>query len=742
MVLIYIDENSFRKENTLSKLKKVLIIIGIIILVGIISVAGYVTYCISTSDKINPKNIYEEIEQSSTIYDENNNVIGTVSGSIDRKILKPEEIPDVTKNAFIAIEDKTFYKHHGINAKRMIGAVFYAIVGNDSISGTSTITQQLARNVYLRDTMTERSIKRKIVEIWYAFEIEKSLSKDEIITAYLNTIYLGYGNYGIDSAAESYFSKNAKNLNLAESAALAALPQAPDSYALIQNEKNDSNVRIRDGIYANKISEDRRDIVLDFMVEQGYATKDDAEKAKIPIEKIIKPKKYKSDSTYTYFNDYLINQVKKDLISEYSISEEEAEVMIYNRGLKIYSTVDPKAQEVAYKELNSNYGIPATSNGSKTQAAMVIVENGTGKIKAMIGGRKTSGQKLYNRAISPRQPGSTIKPLSVYGAALQKSFDYAKDGKNFSYTYTGYDKQGTTMWGNYITAGSPVLDEKMYVNGKSWPYNASGYYSGYRTFRTALQQSINTCAVKIQLQVGNSYSAEMLKKFGISTVETDVSKSANDMNAAALALGGMTHGISPLESALAYATFANNGIRNSAVCYTKVVDANGETILTGKSKTTKVMDAGVSWIMSDVLQSVVNRGIAGNARISGVPVGGKTGTTNAEKDLWFAGFTPSYSASLWMGADQATEMYGTSANAAAMWSRIMRQIPNACKGSLPSKPSNVIYYGGEYYTRGTEQFHQATATKKTSKNDNRISYDVDPGDEGTSEWGEALAGYR
>ena len=685
-------------------IKKILLGICIITLAALFVGGGFVAYCICTADPINPDKIYESIEQGSIIYDEKGDVVDTASGVINRKLVEPDEIPETTKNAFIAIEDKTFKTHHGINLKRMVGAVYYAIRGNGNISGTSTITQQLARNVYLKDTMSERSLKRKVTEIWYAFRIESVLSKDEIITAYLNTIYLGYGNYGISSAADTYFSKNVKDLNLAESAALAALPQAPDSYALLRSDKTDNTVKLKDNLYVNKLCESRRDTVLDFMVEQGYVKKEKAEKAKVPFEKLVRPKKYEKDPTYTYFKDYIVETVKSDLVEKYSLSDAEAESLIYNGGLKIYSTVNPTAQKVAYEQLNYGYGIPYAKNGAKTQAAMVIVENGTGEIKAMIGGRGTSGEKLFNRATSPRQPGSTIKPLAVYSAALQKSFDYAADGKTYPFYYTGYDRQGIYRWGKYITAGSVVFDERMVVDGKVWPKNATGYYSGYRTFRTALQQSINTCAVKIQLQVGNSFSAEMLKRFGITSVETDVSKASNDMNAAALALGGMVNGISPLESALAYATFPNNGVRNSAVCYTKVVDAAGNTILTGKSKKTNVMDPGVAWIMTDVLKSVVDRGIAGNARISGVPVGGKTGTTNEQYDLWFAGFTPSYSASLWMGADEAVELRGNSSQAALMWSRIMSRIPEAKVGRLPEKPSNVVYQYGEYYTQGTTPY--------------------------------------
>ena len=303
----------------------------------------------------------------------------------------------------------------------------------------------------------------------------------------------------------------------------------------------------------------------------------------------------------------------------------------------------------------------------------------------------------------------------MYGAALQKSYEYAKKGEKFPFEDFGYDSQGTKYWGNYLTAGSYVSDEKMRLNGTVWPYNVTRRFSGRCNVRKALQQSINTCAVKIQRQVGAEYSAEMLKKFGITTVveEGDV----NDMNPAAMALGAMTYGITPLEASLAYAAFPNDGVRNTPVCYTKVEDSEGNVILEGTTEEIKVMDKGVAWIMTDMLKSVVSRGIAGSAYVSGTQVGGKTGTTNDRYDIWFDGFTPKYSAALWIGADKNHQLSSGSDAAARLWSRIMSQIPGVTDGEYSSMPSNVVLVNGEYYTRGTEQYYSyydSTAPKKKS----------------------------
>ena len=242
----------------------------------------------------------------------------------------------------------------------------------------------------------------------------------------------------------------------------------------------------------------------------------------------------------------------------------------------------------------------------------------------------------------------------------------------------------------------------MTVQGKTWPKNFDRTYSGWKNFRLALQKSINTCAVKILAQVGVDYSMETLKKFGITTAVDDTSQSYNDMNLAALGLGAMTEGVTPLEMALAYATFPNGGVRNSGICYTKVTDADGNVLLEGKSEKTKVLDEGVAWIMTDILKTVVSRGIAGDAQISGEQVGGKTGTTDETWDIWFDGFTPKYAAALWIGTDDNTPLNAASSQAAALWSKIMGQVKRAKGGKYKDQPKDVMYQAGEFYTKGTQ----------------------------------------
>ena len=811
---------------------------------------GYAAYIVYNTPEIDPENIYASVAESSTIYTNSDRELENVFYSENRRFATYSEMPEDLIDAVVALEDKTFWSHRGFNWVRIVGAVYSSLTGNGQISGTSTITQQLARNVYLADRKSERSIERKIQEMWYAHEIEKALNKEQIIEAYLNTIYLGFGSYGVEAAAENYFSKSPSELTLLECASLAALPQSPDTYSLVKYVEDpsvlDENAQIitrkPETYIANDQSKDRRDLCLDLMLEQGYITQEEHDGAygKDLID-FIKPDLESTTSEYAYFVDYLLEQVSNDLADKYDISQAEAYDMIYTGGLNIYSTIDTTAQKTIVKEFNdsSNYpsltgyytdgddniisesgsillydydnffngdgdfklkdsecrinedgsltilrnkrlniytteyggiidyslefkntyviqdgvlyiynggfiNIPAEyksldgddnlvisadffadenyvgyiSRGDGTatihamsytlpaktiqpQSAMVIVEVGTGKIKAMVGGRKQSGKQLYNRAVNPRQPGSSIKPLTVYSAALQKSFEYAEAGQKFPYIETGHDKQGKKWWGDYLTASSAVVDEKMTFDGKTWPKNATNSYRGYMTVRQALQQSINTCAVKIQLQVGNQYSMDLAKKYGLTTLVTEGTE--NDMNSAALALGGLTHGVTPLEMAAAYATFPNNGVYQSPICYNRVTDRNGNILLEGNSESRQVLDPGVAWIMTDMLRSVITNGIGYNARTYEVASGGKTGTTSSQYDIWFDGFTPNYAAALWIGTDVNIPLTSMSGTAAALWGNIMNQIPNAMKGEYKDRPDNVLYVAGEYYTSGTEK---------------------------------------
>ena len=563
-------------------------IVGLFVILFVLAIL-YTFIIISTAPKIDPENIYDSVAQSSVVYDDQGKKVDTVFYNQDRQLISYKQMPKNMINAFVALEDKTFWKHHGFNWTRMAGAVVQSFTGSGHISGTSTITQQLARNVYLPKIKSQRSVKRKILEMYYASQIERTLSKEQIVEAYLNTIYLGFGSYGVYSASHAYFSKDPKDLSLEECAALAALPQAPDTYALVKLAGKDSvtegdtNIILRnpDTYIANDMSKNRRDTALKLMHDQGYITDKDFKAAyhKNLID-FINPSVKSNKGVNSYFNEYLIDEVSRDLQKKYDISPQEAERMIYTGGLQIHSTMDSTAQKVAVEEFKNSSNFPSlvsirkdssgnvisssgniilydyndsfnsegnftlgkdevsfgkdgsatikrgkrlniytTKTGGKVnyslefkkqyvqekgtlyiysggyinvpskykkldssddlvidksyfkdfpnsmvksgntlvikpdayslnektiqpQAAMVIVGVGTGEIKAMVGGRGQSGSRLYNRALNPRQSGSSIKPLSVYGAALQKSYKYAEKGETWPWLITSTINKG------------------------------------------------------------------------------------------------------------------------------------------------------------------------------------------------------------------------------------------------------------------------------------------------------------
>ncbi len=848
-------------------------LLGDMVAVGMVFVMAGLIYAlaiITVAPKYDYKDIYAVVDTASVVYNDEGQQIDNIFYTENRKIVKYEDMPEDLINSFVAIEDKTFWKHHGFNWTRMIGAVLSSFTGSGRISGTSTITQQLARNVYLADTKSVRSIKRKILEMYYASRLERFLSKEEIIEAYLNTIYLGHGCYGVNAAAKTYFSKSVKDLDLIECASLAALPQSPDTYALLKLASEAQNVvdsevvaTEPDTVVTNDLAKNRRQLALDLMLAQNYI--DQSEHDEVYDESLndfIKPNLKSSSSIYSYFHEYLVDTIISDLMDQYGMEYEDAERLVYTGGLQIYSTVDSTAMEVIAKEFQDGSNFPYVSaprdgngnmlnndgqialykysnyfdkegdfrlsgadgdvkvndDGSITimkghklhiyetevdgqtdyslefktyffydeddicysisggylnvpmgykeadsegnviiskdffedpyyegaikidgndvvltrksytlsprqrqpQAAMTIVGVGTGEVKAMVGGRQFGGQKVLNRSLNPRQPGSSIKPLAVYGAALQKSYELAEAGQKWQFIDYHIDKQGTKGWGDYITTHSSIEDERTKIEGKYWPNNFNNSFSGKNTFKTAIQKSINTCAVKIILQVGNEYSIEQLKKFGLTTVQDDLSNPVNDANPAALGLGAMTQGVEPLEMALAYAAFPAGGKVNTPVCYTKVIDREGKVLLEGKSTQTEALNEGVAWIMQEVLKSVVtyNRYMS----VSGFQPGGKTGTTNDQYDIWFDGFTPSYAGSIWIGTDENVEMSTMSTPAAALWGKIMTQLPKAKEGAYPAQPANVISKGGDYYTKGTETGLTSWSDKEAKEKAKKEAY--------------------
>ena len=867
------------KKYRLNKKQFFKFLICIFLAIALLVVA-YTASVIIRAPKIETDNIYSLLSQSSVLYDDEGEIIDSIFSGEKRTIVSIDQIPDHVQKAFIALEDKTFETHHGFNIIRIFGAIKDAVFHGGGISGTSTITQQLARNLYLEDKMYERSLNRKITEAYYAVILESKLSKDEILEAYLNTIAFGCGN-GVQTAAQAYFSKDIEDVTVAEAAALAAMPQAPSAYALVYSAsaseitEDTPNLIVKNGDTAylwNDKASGRMKTCLKLMLEQGYISQEEYDEAMATeIKDIVNPNLDTLNSVSNYFADYVIKTVIQDLQDEYGYDYDRAHEMVYSGGLCIYTTMDSQAQSVVEKEFNNDanfpqpvgyskdgngniknsngrvllyaysnyiesdgsfklrkseykknedgsltiykgkrlliynttvqgktdysvefkdmytiengkfYSIPGgylnipqeyksrdsednlvvsakffedypeffTEEGDKLstkdfslkqkviqpQSAMTIIDNKTGAIKAMIGGRKTVGRMLFNRATSPRQPGSSIKPIAVYSPALQLSYELSQAGKEFTAADNGFDQQGAELWGNYLTTASIVDDEPTKINGKTWPVNSYRSYRGLYTFRTALQQSVNVCAVKILSQVGVDYAFDIAQKFGITTLVKE--GESNDLNLAALGMGGMTKGASTLEMASAYSTFVNDGVHKSYSCYTKVTNRNGDVLLEPTVTETEVLDPGVAWIMRDVLQTVVSEGIGSYARVSGMNVGGKTGTTSDSYDIWFDGFSANYSASIWIGNDVNIKLSSMSPMAARLWGKIMGQIDAAKSGTYSKRPSNVVSAqidtkSGLLATEGststrTEYFTSGTEPKEAGTLNNTVQICTESG---------------
>jgi len=849
-----------KRKKKKGKLGIILLIFFILVLMVLSAAGAFAYYANKVIEEnaikdIHPDDIYSLIYQKTTIYDgEGKELDALYLTGGNRTIIEYGEIPTDLINAIVDTEDKTFWEHKGFNYVRMFGAVKEKIFGGGQISGTSTITQQLARNIYLSETMSERTMERKILEAYYTKIIEEELSKKQILETYLNAVYFGFNSYGIAAASETYFGKEPKDLDLTECVALAALPQSPDTYALVRADYSGSETDLPvlekgNGVlylYNGGASEDRRKIILSNMEAAGHITAEQKEATLAdPLEGHINLNSEEQPAGYTYYIDCAIDQAVEDVAEQFNITEEDARTMIYTQGYEIYTCLDRGVQDKLDKEINknSNYAaishINKDSNGNiisssgeilmrpyskffddddrfklskddyskddsgqiklykgrkldfykvqsgdseyvgadfkgvyqqnddglyfleggsllipagytsfdddgncvvsaeftkdfpdffekdgdslkvdpedykagqkmrQPQAAAVIIDNDTGCVLAMTGGRGAKGKKLYNRATSPRQPGSSIKPIAVYAPALQMSADAVREGEELTLKPSGGDK-----WGDYITAGSIIDDEALKLDGRIWPRNSYGGFKGPMTFREAVQQSVNVVAVKVFRQIGTEYSVEMLKKNGITSIVEEGGTS--DMHDA-LALGGMTKGISPLEMTAAYETIANGGVYTKPRFYTSIIDSNGEVLVENEPEEERIYDDSVAWIMTDILKSAVEKGTGQNAKVKGQDVAGKTGTTSSQFDVWFSGFTPRYTMALWMGSDVNIALANYSSAAAAFWSKIMTSV---CSGLPEEKfsemPYTVVKVDGEYYTEGTQPKKDPEASESSS----------------------------
>ena len=549
-----------------------------------------------------PPNMDETLipDAASQFYDINGNVIYTTLSEERRVPVSIDKIPKHVQQAFIAIEDNRFYEHSGIDYRGTARALVSTLSGRE-VQGGSTITQQLAKNAFLTQ---ERSIIRKIKEAFIAKELEHKYTKDEILTMYLNQIYFGQGAYGIESASLYYFGKHVQNLDIAEAATLAAIPKSPNYYNPFENPKESKN---------------RQELVIDQMVKYGFISADSAAKAK--AKKMVYSTSHKQQNNPRgYFFD---------MISQKVIAEVGADAL-YKGGLKIYTTLDMDMQLAAEKAMRHlpNY----YTDGKKLtqpQMALAAVDPKTGYVKAMIGGR---GQDKFNRAtLAVRQPGSAFKPF-VYLTAMQNGFTPAS-----------------------------IIEDKEEEFAKGWkPQNSDMQWHGKVSLRTALKRSLNVPTIKLAREVGVDKIVANVEKMGITTLVD--SGAYSDVNLA-MALGGLSKGVNPLEMASAYGVLATNGLYNKPIALLKIVDRDGKVLYQAKPQSKRVVDAASAYLTTNMLEDVLVSGTGGGMGI-GRPAAGKTGTTDTYIDAWFVGYTPDLSTAVWVGDDNnkpMQRMYGSGA---------------------------------------------------------------------------------
>ena len=636
-----------RAGKIFRNLRKILLVFSIILLLAFIGVGAWVISVAAKTPKWDPTALYDQ-KQSSRVYDMNGSQIAQLHAGENRLTAKSSDIPDLVKKTFVAVEDKRFYSHFGVDPIRIIGSALHDIVSRSKKEGASTITIQLARNAFIEDP-TAKTLTRKIQEAVLAMQLEHKYTKDEILTFYLNKIFFGESSFGIRAAAQTYFGKDdLAKLTPDEVALLAGLPQAPSQY--------DPYVHPEDAKY-------RRNIVLGIMKDANIISAADYAKYKdVPFAYVDNVKKTSGgaqktavasvDYKFPYFVDYVIEELE----SNYHLSEDQ----IFNGGLQIYTTVDPKIQTEAEKAFADPNNFPkSVDDKNKIQGAMTVIEPATGAIRAMVGGRDYTPRGLNRAWNAKRQPGSTIKPLVVYGPALEK--------------------------GGYFPG--TVLDDMPVKynagNGEIWaPVDFDTEDAGWKgliTMRYALEDSVNVYAVKLMNLIGVDYGWKFGKeKLGLPLAD-------DEKYNLSLALG-TTH-VSTLDMAAAYGVYANNGVRVDHHAVEKVLDSQGNPVLTPKINKQRVMKETTAYLINDLLRSVVTDGTGYRAQIANWAVAGKTGTTSLDPkkygtksgnpDAWFAGYTPLYAGVVWMGYDSDPDgnhylrkVYGGS-YPAQIWKQVM-----------------------------------------------------------------------
>lgn len=610
---------------------------AILLVVIVFAVGGGLIYSVMMPE--NTRDKLENIRAASEVYDRHGKLIGNLYHQ--RRIWTPaEKISPYLKEAVVAIEDARFYQHEGIDFRGIARAVVRNLAPGGTMEGGSTITQQLAKISLLS---SERTITRKFQDILLALQIEKIYSKEEILELYLNSVYLAHGNIGVEAAARYFYNKSAADLNLEESALIAGIIRSPENYSPVKNLTT---------------AEARRNLVLEKMAEQNYITAEQYQKASTSAVKIVK------QNQSTVVGGYFLDYIKDYLIQHEGYTEDQLRF----GGYKIYTSLDLASQRQAEQTMAE---LPKIEGADvQPQGALVSLEAKTGEILAMVGGRNY-GESQYNRSVRAyRQPGSAIKPF-VYATALEKGY----------------------------TAASIMEDKPLTVmlaDGTQWmPANYDRQFRGAIPLRVALRYSVNTVAVQLLQELGVETVAEQMERMGITSLVK--SGENNDINLAPLALGGLTKGVTPLELAAAYLPFPNLGVYVQPSGLRKIEDKNGRLIARFSTSKKAVLSAETAYIMTALMEDVVQSGTGQRAKLKDRVVAGKTGTSSDYTNAWFVGYTPQVVTAIWIGNDrQDTPMKYRgqiigSGTAAQLWSKYMTEAMAQYPAETFPEPPGVVW---------------------------------------------------
>lgn len=718
------------KKASVVFIKAFLICILAIGVAGLCAGVGIVKGVIDNAPSIDSTSVIPLGYKSTMVDAEGNQMAELVAAGSNRIWVDIENVPKHVQDAFVAIEDERFYEHNGIDLRGIIRAGVRGIAsGFKRTEGASTITQQLLKNNvfdFMSESTVAEKVERKLQEQYLAVELEKTMSKEEILEAYLNTINLGQNALGIQAAANRYFNKDVKDLTISEAAVIAGTTKSPTGYNPISNQEK---------------NKERRDMVLEHMLEQeliSQAEYDEAMADDVYARIQTTNQEKGTAAVFSYYVDATVEQVINDLQEVKGYTSQQAYNLVYMGGLTIETAQDPVIQAIMDEEMGNEENYPANvrigldyaltvvkpdgeqKNYSKEmmeeyfkqnessnfellfdtkedaqahidaykatlvedgdtvyeraemtvqpQASMVVMDQATGYVKGIVGGRgeKTANLTLNRAVDTVRQPGSTFKPVSTYAPAL--------DSAGMTLATTQFDAPY-----NYQNPVRPV---------RNWNGEA---YQGWTSLRKGIEQSMNIVAVKTLTDITPALGITYLENMGITSLQKEPDAGGRNDYTQSMALGGLTKGVSNLELTAAYATIANGGVYTKPVFYTRILDHDGNVLIDNTvSYTRTVLKDSTAWLLTSAMKDVVNQGTGGAVRFNGMTIAGKTGTTSQNNDVWFVGYTPYYTAGIWAGFDNNHKLgRGETTYHKVIWKNVMSRIHENLENKDFPKPDSV-----------------------------------------------------